>query len=126
MPCSENTPIPFIDPKHDPAIFVKALASQPLPALGNERAIKKYAGYGRMTTFATWPQLLNKHLGIQVYVEETSLQDWSDRVSVIPGIGWELAEMWNYCESVGYFGGENGGTVPITQVSGIFIVRRRF
>jgi len=117
MPCSKDTPIPFIDPNHDPAVFVKALASQPLPESKENSHIRKYAGYGRMTTFEEWTELLNKHLPVQVYFEQTSMKDWSDRVSLIPGLGWELAEMWNYCESVGYFGGEEGGTVPITKVS---------
>ena len=69
-----------------------------------------------MTTFGEWIELLDKHLPIQVYFEQTSMKDWSDRVSLIPGLGWELAEMWKYCESVGYFGGEEGGAVPITTV----------
>ena len=119
MPCSENTPVPFIDPNHDPAIFVKALASQPLPALDNRSAIRKYAGFGKMITFAEWTEILNENLSVEVYFEETSLQEWSNRVSIIPGLGRELAEMWSYCELVGYYGGEEGDTVPITKVGGI-------
>ena len=116
MPCSKDAPIPFIDPNHDPAIFVKALASQPLPEPKSKSGIRKYAGYGKFTTFREWTELLNKHLPIQVYFEQTSMNDWSDRVTMIPGLGWELAEMWEYCESVGYFGGEEAGAVPITMV----------
>ena len=70
-----------------------------------------------MTTLAKWTALLNKHLPIEVYFEETDMQSWADKLVAIPGAGLELAEMWNYVETVGYFGGERGETIPITKVS---------
>ena len=117
MPCSADTPIPFIDPDSDPAVFVKALASQELsPPTGNNK-VRKFAGYGEMTTFARWTELVNKQLPFEVYFEETSLEDWAERVTLIPGLGMELAQMWKYSETVGYFGGDRGGTSSITEVS---------
>lgn len=120
MPCSADTPIPFIDPNHDPATFVKALVSQSLSTEAleqNQPMVRKYAGYGKMTTFTEWVDLLNAHLPVSVYFEETSVEEWSKYFTVIPGIGMEVAEMWKYCETIGYFGGEAGGTIPITDVS---------
>jgi len=117
MPCSAETPVPFIDPNSDPAVFVKALASQPLPPpLLADTKVRQFAGYAKMTTFTEWTELLNKHLPVEVYFEETSIEDWASKVTVVPGVGLELAEMWKYCEKVGYFGGEKGGARIITEV----------
>jgi hypothetical protein len=117
MPCSVSTPVPFIDPTRDPALFVKALASQNLPPPYPGSRVRKFAGYAKMTTFEEWTGLLNDWLPIDVYFEEMSMDEWAREVTVIPGLGPELAEMWNYCEKIGYFGGEHGGTRIITEVS---------
>lgn len=117
MPCSPATEIPFIDPNHDPALYVKALASQPLPA-HPARKVQKFAGYDRMTTFAEWTQLLNEKLPVEVVYEEVDIDTWASAVTALPGLGRELGEMWSYCHTVGYFGGSQGGTRKITDVSG--------
>ncbi|KEF60503.1 uncharacterized protein A1O9_02064 [Exophiala aquamarina CBS 119918] len=114
MPCSVSTQIPFIDPNKDPAIFLKALASQALPLPAQGRKIRHYAGYAKMITFEEWVILLNHELPIEIYYEQVSMEDWAREVTIIPGIGKELAEMWNYCENVGYVGGETGHTRKIT------------
>lgn len=122
MPCSIDTPVPFIDPIVDPAMFFKALATQPLPPpLLPDTKVRQFAGYSTMTTFAQWTTWLNQHLplaeGEEVYFEETSIEDWSAHVAALPEFGVELAEMWKYCEKVGYFGGDKGGARIITDVS---------
>lgn len=95
---------------------MKALASQPLPKPANGRSVRHYAGYSRMTTFEEWVRLLNDLLPIEVYYEQVSMEQWAREVTIIPGLGMELAEMWQYCEKVGYFGGEAGSTRKITEV----------
>jgi hypothetical protein len=98
---------------------VKALASQPLPQPAHGRGIRQYAGYARMTTFEEWVSLLNDQLPIEVYYEQVSVERWAREVTIIPGLGMELAEMWQYCEKVGYFGGEAGNTSRITEVGSL-------
>lgn len=120
---SPDTPIPFIDPNHDPALFVKALASQTLPTPKSANKVRKFAGYARYTTFAQFVDLLNKHLSGEFYIEEVSVDAWAKEVP-IPGFGLELAEMWKYVEKVGYFGGEKGETTIITEVSLLGYPRR--
>jgi len=115
MPNPIDMPVPFIDPNRDPAIFVKALSSQTLPAPTSQGKVRKYAGYANYTTHREWVDFLNKRFPHEVYFEETSLQDWADKVP-IPGVGLELGEMWKYVEEVGYFGGDKGGTRIITEV----------
>lgn len=115
MPNSIDTPVPFIDPNSDPAIFVKALASQTLPPPVSETKVRKFAGYARGTTYREWIDLLNKQIPHEIYFEETSISAWTEEVP-IPGFGLELAEMWKYVEEIGYFGGDQGGTTIITKV----------
>lgn len=119
MPNSIDTLIPFIDPNHDPAIFVKALSSQPLPPPISEGKVRKYAGYAQYTTYKEWIGYLNKQIPHEIYFEETSIPDWAEKIP-IPGFGLELAEMWKYVEEVGYFGGDKGGTRIITEVRTIY------
>ena len=101
MPCPSDTDVPFIDPNHDPAIFVKALASQSLPPPAREGAVRQFAGYGRLTNLAEWTALLNTHLPFEVYFQETDMQTWADNARLVPGMGMELAEMWKYVETHG-------------------------
>ncbi|KAK5052031.1 hypothetical protein LTR84_002835 [Exophiala bonariae] len=115
MPNSIDTPVPFIDPNRDPAIFVKALASQPLPPSTSESRVRKFAGFARYTTHRQWIDLLNRQIAGKVYFEETSVDSWANLMSP-PGLGLELAEMWKYVEEIGYFGGDKGGTTIITEV----------
>ncbi|KAK5030404.1 hypothetical protein LTS07_005188 [Exophiala sideris] len=68
-----------------------------------------------MTTFAEWTTLINNQLPVEVYFEQTTMEEWAAMVDFIPGLGMELAQMWSYCEKVGYFGGQNGGTRIITD-----------
>ena len=119
--CSANTPIPFIDPNHDPAIFVRALVSQASslpPALPSPSGtdIHVFAGYRQMTTMAEWTALLNKHLPVDIYFEECSIDHWAAQITFIPGLGLELAQMYHYFQTVGYFGGDGGGSRPITEL----------
>lgn len=116
IPHAANAPVPFIDPNHDPAIFVKALVTQSPPPEPRNGKVPKYAGYAQYTTFAQYVELLNKHVPGEFYCEEISLQAWADEIP-FPGFGIELAEMWKYVEKVGYFGGDQGRTSIITGVS---------
>lgn len=115
MPNSIDTPVPFIDPNSDPAIFVKALASQTLPPPVSETKVRRFAGYARDTTYREWIDMLNKHIPHEVYFEETNIPAWTEEVP-IPGFGLELAEMWKYVEEIGYFGGDQSGTTIMTEV----------
>lgn len=60
---------------------------------------------------------MNAYLQVEVYFEQMSMEDWAQEVTVIPGLGAELVQMWNYCQKIGFFGGERGGTKIITEVS---------
>ncbi|EXJ82939.1 hypothetical protein A1O3_06756 [Capronia epimyces CBS 606.96] len=118
MPCTAETPIPFIDPNKDPAIFVKALATQPLPPpLSPDNSVRQFAGYATMTTAGEFTRLLNNHLPVEVYFEETSVDAWAGLVVFDREVGLGLAEMYKYCETVDYFGGQEGGTTIITELA---------
>lgn len=123
MPISIDTPIPFIDPNRDPAIFVKALASQALPPPISKTKVRKFAGFARYTTHRQWIDVLNQQFAGKVDFKETSVETWADLMPV-PGLGLELAEMWKYVEEIGYFGGDKGGTTIITEVREILLTTR--
>jgi hypothetical protein len=69
-----------------------------------------------MTTFKKWTDLLSQRLGEEVYFEETSMEEWAKEATVVPGVGQELAEMWNYVGTIGYFGGDAVAIRRITEV----------
>jgi hypothetical protein len=122
MPCGHGTRVPFIDPDVDPGNFVRGIASAAfegtLPAPAIEGRVRQFAGFATYTTLGEWVDLISVYTGEKVYLEECSIDKWAEKVPA-KDVGVEIAEMWQYVEEVGYFGGDEamGGYRRVTDVS---------
>jgi len=68
-----------------------------------------------MISYERWAELLTRHLGVEVYFEECSVEEWAATLTALPSLGRELAEMYAYSAEFGYYGGRTD-VVPVREL----------
>ncbi|KAI0063072.1 NAD(P)-binding protein [Artomyces pyxidatus] len=108
-PGSGDALYPLVDPERDTAVFVRALA-----ALRPGR-LQTYLGFGEMMSLNTWAALWGRIRGVRAYYKELTVAEYDERITLVPGLGRELGEMYAYSAEFGYDGGEEG-VIPMTEL----------
>ncbi|KAI0063048.1 NAD(P)-binding protein [Artomyces pyxidatus] len=100
---------PLVDPERDTAVFVRALAAH-MPS-----RLQTYLGFGEMMSLNEWAALWGRIRGVRAYYKELTVAVYDERITVVPGLGRELGEMYAYAAEFGYDGGEEG-IIPMTAL----------
>lgn len=100
MPCSQDAPMPFVDPTNDTGPFVRALlALQPGIQLYGETAL---------ISWRTWLSMWGKILGKKTRFEQVSVEFYEKELSKSfpEGFGTEIGEMFEFSGLYGYDSGD--------------------